>query len=48
MCGIWEINVGPGRIWEKYHPGGGQVRFGSGLIGVNNWVPSGYGKPSPG
>jgi hypothetical protein len=28
--------------------GGGQVRFGSGLVGVNNWVPSGYGKPKSG
>jgi hypothetical protein len=39
MYEIREISVGSGQ--EKYHPGGGQVRFGSGLIGVNNGVPSG-------
>jgi hypothetical protein len=30
---------GQARIRKKYHPGGGQIRFGSGLIGVNNRVP---------
>jgi hypothetical protein len=38
---------GQAMIREKYHPGGGRVRFGSTLIGVNNRVPSGYGKPKP-
>jgi hypothetical protein len=41
MCGIREISVGSGQDKEKYHLGGGQVRFGSGLIGVNNRVPLG-------
>jgi hypothetical protein len=32
---------GQAKIREKYHPGGGRERFESGLIGVNNRVPSG-------
>jgi hypothetical protein len=48
MCELRKISVGLDQDKGKYHPGGGRVRFGSGLIGVNNQVPSGYGKPKPG
>jgi hypothetical protein len=40
--------LGQARIREKYHSGGGRVRFGSALVGVNYLVPSRQRKSKPG
>jgi hypothetical protein len=40
MCGIRKIGVRSGQDKRKISLGGGWVIFGSGLIGVNNQIPS--------